>query len=152
IRPVSRRWLIALGLGGLATAAAGLVIVEVAHRSVGAVLVWPGAAALLFSALSLPQEVLVVRPGPVPAGPPVPAAAPAPAAPRAPVAAPPAAAPPALDAPGPPADAPAPAAAPAPVTAPPTALWVAGAVPLGALGVITTRAATTLFVTQEPRA
>ena len=128
IRPVTRGWLIALGLGGLVAAAAGLVIVEVAHRAVGAVLVWPGAALLLFSALSLPQEVLVVRPGRVPAGSPAPAAAPAPAAP---------------------------AAEPAPETpiaAPPMLLWVAGAVPLGALGVIATRAATTLFVTQEPRA
>jgi hypothetical protein len=128
IRPVTRGWLIGLGLGGLAVAAGGLVVVEVLHRAVGAVLVWPGAALLLFSALSLPQEVLVVRPGPTPAGPPAPA--------------------------GPPPEPAAPPADPADPTpaGPPALLWVAAAVPLVALGVITTRAATTLFVTQEPRA
>ncbi len=124
IRPLSRGWLIALGLGGLVFATAGLVIVEVAHLAVGAILVWPGGALLLFSALSLPQEILVVRPRPTPAGPPAPQ----------PVTAPP-------DAPD-----------PVPTGGPPALLWVAGAVPLGALGVIATRAATTLFVTQEPRA
>jgi hypothetical protein len=144
-RPVSRRGLVVGCVLGLLVAAGGLVIVAVLHRSFGAVLVWPGAAVLLFSALSLPQEVHVIRPRPITGGPPT-------------LTPPPAALPPAADAALPPAaDAALPPAAdaalpPAADAAPPALLWVAAAVPLGALGVIAARAAATLFVTQQPRA
>jgi hypothetical protein len=133
--PGTRIRLLVLGVLGLAVAAAGLVIVELAHLSFGAVLVWPGAALLLFSALSLPEKILAVRPRPTPAGPP-------PTIPVQPIT-------PAQ--PAEPGETVVPGAATA-AAGPPLLLWIAGAVPLGALGVITARAATTLFVTQELRA
>jgi hypothetical protein len=125
-KPFRLGWLVAIGVFGIVLIATGFVVSNVLHYSMGDFVVWPGIALLLYALLSLPQEIQSLHAPPALPGD-APAAVPAPA-------------PEPVEPPDP------------PPPGPPLLLWVVATVPLAALGVIAARAATTLSVSQEPRA